>query len=105
MFYLKKTLLGCTGIDYREASHFTRERLLLGVKDGRCGLMLLKDIQHAELLGAWMQGTSTLINITDPNGNCRNGRAHIPGIVAMIGEGSLDTGNLHKWRTLLERED
>ena len=100
-----QTLIGCTGIDYEEASHFTKERLLLGVKDGGCGLKLLRDIQHTEWLGAWIQGTSTLLNTTDSNGNCRHKRAHIPGIVAMMGEGSFDTENLHKWSTLLERED
>ena len=95
----------CTGVLLRELSPFSQERTLLSMKQGGLGLKLLDDVRHAEWIGGFVQGTSTLIHSTDQNGNCKRGRAHIPSIVNMLGEGSFDVGTETKWEKLLERVD
>ena len=86
-----------------ELSDFTKERLRLSIKRGGMGFKFLWDVRHAEWIGGFIQGTSTLLDATDQQGNRRNGRAHLPTIVNMLGEEALDTGNLSHWETLLSR--
>jgi hypothetical protein len=98
-------LTQCTGLDVAAMSPFSKVRLMLSTKRGGLGIKLLADVQHAEWIGGFVQGTSTLINTSDQQGNRRNGRAHVPVIVGFMGKGSLDAVNTCSWETLLSRED